>query len=682
MRPYVLALLPLVFSAVASAEGAAAGTLTPEQVRDGVLGSMDRTADPCQDFYRYACGGWLDSTKLPADQSRWVRSFSTITEHNRDVVRALLEDAARDPGPAGTERQKIGDLYGACMDEAALDKSGARPLAPLLARADSVTDPASLLRVTAELSRQGVDALIGAGPVPDFKNPTLNLYFLSQGGLGLPDRDYYVSEDPKKKEILAAYEKHVARMLGMIGEEATAAAADAGRIVGFEAELARASRPRAEMRDREKLYHKIDREGLEKLTPALPWAAYFEGLGHPDLRSINVAVPEFYQAVERLAAATPVETLRAYLRWQVLDDLAAYLPESFAVADYEFFGRTLSGQAEIQPRWKRCVGAVNGLLGEAVGKLYVEREFAGNSKQVALEMIQDVEHAFEGNLANLGWMDGVTRARAVEKARKVANKIGYPDTWRDYSTVAVRRDDYFGSAESAERFEAERQLAKVGRPVDRGEWLMTPQVVNAYYLATNNEIVFPAGILQPPFFHKDFPAAMNYGAVGAVMGHELTHGFDDQGRKSDGDGVLREWWEPAVAERFDQAAQCVEKQYSAREVEPGVHVDGKLTLGENIADLGGLKEAQLAYAGWRQRHGAPEPLVPGLTDDQLLFVSFAQTWCSLGTPEFLRRQVTTDSHSPGMFRAVAAPMNSPAFRAAFACQDGDRMVAHPTCTVW
>ena len=680
---YLSALVLLSLAAPAlAAEAPAAAALARDGIRASVVSAMDPKADPCNDFYRYACGGWLDTTKLPADQSRWVRSFSTITEHNREVVRTLLEDAAKQPGPAGTERQKIGDLYGACMDGAALDQAGARPLAPLLARAAAVTDAASLLRVTGELARDGVDVLIGAGTLPDFKNPKMNLYFLSQGGLGLPDRDYYVSADPKKKEILAAYEKHVARMLGMIGETPEAAAADARAVVAFETELARAARPRAEMRDRDKLYHKLDRDGLEQLTPALPWAAYFEGLGHPDIRSINVAVPEFYQALEKLAATTPAATLRAYLRWQVVDDLADFLPEGFAVANYEFFGRTLSGQAEIQPRWKRCVGAVNGLLGEAVGKLYVEREFAGNSKQVAVEMIQDIEHAFEGNLANLAWMDDTTRARAVEKARKVTNKIGYPDAWRDYSTVTVRRDDYFGSAESAARFEAERQLAKVGKPVDRGEWLMTPQMVNAYYLSTNNEIVFPAGILQPPFFHKDFPAAMNYGAVGAVMGHELTHGFDDQGRKSDGDGVLREWWEPEVAARFDQAAQCVEKQYSALEVEPGAHVDGKLTLGENIADLGGLKEAQLAYDGWKQRHGAPEPLVPGLTDDQLLFVSFAQTWCSLSTPEFLRRQITTDPHSPGMFRAVGAPMNSPAFRATFACKDGDRMVANPTCTVW
>ncbi|KAB2968029.1 MAG: M13 family metallopeptidase [Thermoanaerobaculia bacterium] len=656
--------------------------LPPDPVRDSVLSSMDLGADPCQDFYRYACGRWLDATPLPADQARWTRSFSTITEHNREIVKALLEDAAARPGEPGSERQKIGDLYGACMDEAAIEKAGLAPLEPLLAVAGSARDAATLMRAAGELGRADIDVLLGYGAIADFKDPGTALFFMSQGGLGLPDRDYYVSEDPKKKELLAEYERHVARLLGLAGQDAESAGADARRVVAFETELARASRPRAEMRDRDKLYHKIDREGLEKLAPSLPWAAFFEALGAPGIRSINVAVPEFYQALDRLVGASPPETLRAYLRWHVVNQSADFLPERFAVADFEFFGRALSGQAEIQPRWKRCVAAVNGLLGEAVGKLYVEREFAGDSKKVAVEMIEDVERAFEANLAGLAWMDDATRTRAVEKARKVRNKIGYPDAWRDYSAVVVRRDDYFGGAASAARFETARQLAKVGKPVDRGEWLMVPQAVNAYYLSTNNEIVFPAGILQPPFFDEQFPAAMNYGGVGAVMGHELTHGFDDQGRKSDGDGVLREWWEPEVTARFESAARCVEEQYAKLEVEPGVKVDGKLTLGENIADLGGLEQAYDAYKSWEARHGAPAPRVPGLTNDQLLFVSFAQVWCTQTTPEFLRRQVTTDSHSPGQFRAIGAPRNSAAFRRAFSCAPGDRMVAEPTCAVW
>ncbi len=673
-------LFALALSAPAEPQATATGSL--DSIRAAVLTSMDRTADPCQDFYRYSCGGWLDATKLPADQSRWSRSFSTITERNREIVRELLEDAAAAPGPAGTERQKIGDLYASCMDETAIESAGLAPLEPLLATAAAVSGPDSVLRAAGALGREGINSFFGAGPVADFKNPTMTLFFMSQGGLGLPDRDYYLSEDAKKQEILAKYQEHVGRMLAMSGVAIDTAGADAAKIVAFETELARASRPRAEMRNRDKLYNKLDREGLEKLAPGLPWAAFFEALGKPEIRSINVAVPEFYQALDRLVQATPIETLRAYLRWNVVNQKADFLPDRFVTADFDFYGKTLSGQAEIQARWKRCVATTSGALGEAIGKLYVEREFAGNSKQVALEMIQDVERAFEANLPRLAWMDDATRARAVEKARKVANKIGYPDAWRDYSNVAIRRSDFFGSIGAATRFESDRQLAKVGNPVDKSEWLMTPQLVNAYYLSTNNEIAFPAGILQPPFFHKDFPAAMNYGAVGAVMGHELTHGFDDQGRKSDGDGVLREWWEPQVAAEFEKVAQCVDDQYSAFEVELGVKVNGKLTLGENIADLGGLKQAYDAYQAWQARHGEPEPFAPGLSHDQLLFVSFAQVWCTVASPEFLRQQVTTDSHSPGRFRATGPPMNSLAFRELFGCQPGDPMVAAPTCTVW
>jgi endothelin-converting enzyme/putative endopeptidase len=678
--PKSLVALLLLALAAPVAAGSPAAPTPSEAIREAVLSSMDRTVDPCDDFYRYACGGWLDKTELPADQARWTRSFSTIAERNRELVRELLESAAADPGPAGGERQQIGDFFAACMNEAAVEKAGTTPLAGPFERIAAIADARDLMAVAGALGRDGVNALLGAGRVPDFKNPGVYLFYLSQGGLGLPDRDYYLSEDPRKRELLGQYREHVTRMLTLAGSPAAAAEAEA--IVAFETGLAKASRPRSEMRDRDRLYNKLDRDGLVKLTPGLPWAAFFEGAGHPEIVSINVAVPEFFSGLEQLVAATPIETLRAYLRWHVVRERAELLPAAFVDADFAFYGRALSGQAEIQPRWKRCVDQTGRALGEAIGKLWVEREFAGNSKQVAIEMIEDIEKAFEANLPNLAWMDDATRARAVEKARKVSNKIGYPDVWRDYSALAISRGDFFANVTAADRFEADRQLAQIGRPVDRNEWLMTPHTVNAYYMSTANEIAFPAGILQPPFFHRDHPAAMNYGAIGAVMGHELTHGFDDQGRKSDGDGVLREWWEPEVAAKFEAAAACVERQFSAFEVEPGVKVDGKLTLGENIADLGGLKQAFSAYQSWKERHGAPPPFAEGLTHDQLLFVSFAQVWCTEASPEFLRRQVVTDSHSPGSFRAVGAAMNLPAFRQVFSCEEGDRMVAAPTCTVW
>ena len=680
-RSPVLLTVLLLTPPLAAADTSSAKSLTRAEIASSVSSSMDKTADPCNDFYRYACGGWLDSTRLPSDQARWVRSFSTVTERNREIVKVLLEiegkTASSDP-----ERRQIGDFYAACMDEPAVERAGVRPLAGMFAGIDKVKDAGSLMVVAADLAKSGVGALFAGGAAPDFRNPGMNLLFLSQGGLGLPDRDYYVSDDAKKKEILTKYEAHVARMLEFSGEAPADAARHSRAIVGFETALARASRPRSEMREREKIYNKLDRAGLEKLTPKLGWTRYLAALGYPEVKSINVAVPEFFEGLERLATTTPPETLRAYLRWNVVDANADRLPKAFVDANFEFFGRTLSGQQEIQPRWKRCVTATTAALGESIGKIYVAQEFAGNSKEVAIEMIRDIENAFESNLPGLAWMDDTTRQRAVEKAKKITNKIGYPDSWRDYSQVVVKRNDYFASSLSSARHELDRDMKKVEQPVDRAEWRMVPQQVNAYYMSTSNEIAFPAGILQPPFFHKDFPAALNYGGVGTVMGHELTHGFDDQGRKSDGDGVLREWWEPEVAAKFEKEAACVDAQYSAFEVEPGVHVNGKLTLGENIGDIGGVKEAYVAYQGWKKRHGAPEVLVPGLTDDQLFFVAFSQVWCSLSTPEFLRNQVTTDPHSPGQIRAIAPLLNQPAFSEAFSCPAGSKMNPRERCTVW
>ncbi|QQR72288.1 MAG: M13 family metallopeptidase [Holophagales bacterium] len=648
-----------------------------------VLSSMDLKADPCQDFYRYACGGWLDSTKLPADQARWTRSFSTISERNREIVRTILDEAAAAPGTdPHAERALVGNYYAACMDEPAVEKAGTTPLAPWLAEIDKVSDPASLFAVAGKLHRAGANTLFGAGPVPDFKNPELNILFLIQGGLGMPERDYYVSEDPTKKELMQKYEAHVARMLGLLGTPAAQAAADAKAIVAFETELARASRPNTEMRQIEKLYHPVDRAGLTKVAPGLPWDRYFEAIGFPALADLNVATPEFFTALEKLAATTPLPTLRAYLRWSAVNSAADQLAKPFVDANFDFYGKTLSGQAEIQPRWKRCVAATTGALGEAIGKVYVDREFAGDSKEKALEMIHDIETAFVNSLPRLRWMDDATRERAKEKSLAIANKIGYPDKWRDYSTMNVGRTSYFDNTVSGSIFEFDRQMRKVGKPVDRTEWGMTPQTVNASYNPLQNEISFPAGILQPPFFHRDFPAALNYGGIGAVVGHELTHGFDDMGRKFDSKGQLREWWAPEVAARFEGQTSCVKDFYSKFEVEPGAKVNGELTLGENIADLGGLKQAYAAYKIWEKRHGPPPPAVPGLTNEQLLFVGWAQVWCTVAAPEFLRQQVATDPHSPGHFRAIGAPMNNPAFFEAFSCKAGTPMHPADICTVW
>jgi len=656
----------------ADAEPAPAGGL------DALLSSMDPSADPCQDFYRYACGGWLDTTERPADQARWVRSFSVINERNQQVVRGLLEDAAADP--AGTPaRRRIGEYYSACMDEAAVDAAGTAPLAPWLERIEGVEDAGSLMRVTGELFRIGVEPLFGIATIADFAQPDTNIAFTFQGGLGMPERDYYVSEDETKRELLEKYEAHVARMLGLLGEDDTAAKAE--RIVAFETALAEMSRPATEMRQMEKLYNRMEVSGLQELTPDLPWDAFFSAAGHPQVEAMSVATPEFFEGLEPLIAETSWQELRTYLRWHLVNETAPLLPARFVEADFEFFGRELSGQPEIQPRWKRCVNATEGALGEDVGKLYVAERFAGDSKEIATEMIADIQTAFAGALPELSWMDEGTRGVAQEKADAVTDKIGYPDTWRDYSDVETAPEAHFANSLAAREFAFDFEMAKIGEPVDKSEWGMTPQQVNAYYNPLYNEIVFPAGILQPPFFDRTFPAAMSYGAIGAVIGHELTHGFDDSGRKFDPEGRLRDWWDPAAVERFEERAQCVRDLYSGYQVEDGVFVNGELTAGENIADIGGLKQAHAAYELWEGRHGAPD-LDTDLTSEQVLFVAFGQVWCSLVSEEFERMQVTVDSHSPGRFRVIGPVSQNPDFAEAFSCEAGDPMAPADRCQVW
>lgn len=665
----------------ASADAAADGRLTQKQVAHDVLSAMDRDVDPCQDFYQYACGGWLESEELPSDQTRWARSFSVIQERNREIVRELLETAAADPGKDG-EQQRIGYYYASCMDEAAIDKRGHEPLTPMLKKIAGVNDLKSLMGVTGELHRHSVGAIFAGASFPDFKNPELNIAFFFQGGLGMPDRDYYVSDDATKKELLVAYEAHIGHMLTLLGTPSQEAAAEAARIVAFETELAKNSRPREAMRIIEKLYNKLDRSGLEKLTPKLPWDAYFQAIGYPEVVDISVATPEFFEALEGIVQRTDMADIRSYLRWHLVNSTANWLSKDFVEAQFEFYGKTFQGQQEMQPRWKRCVASTENALGEAIGQLYVAETFTGNSKDVALEMIGDIENAFEASLPGLAWMDDATRQRAVEKAKAVSNKIGYPDEWRDYSSMQLKKGDFFHNAMVAQAFEFDRNARKIGHEVDPNEWGMTPQMVNAYYNPLLNEIAFPAGILQPPFFHRDFPAAMNYGAVGAVMGHELSHGFDDQGRKFAPDGQLRQWWEEAASERFEKQAACVEDLYSTYEIEAGVAVNGKLTLGENIADLGGVKQSYRAYKSWETRHEAPESMVPGLTNDQLFFVAFGQVWCSLTTPEQARLRVTTDSHSPPKFRVIGPLSNNDEFAEAFQCAENTPMNPKNKCEVW
>jgi predicted metalloendopeptidase len=657
---------------VAPATGARA-TAAPD-----VLAALDPGVSPCDDFYQYACGGWLKRTELPADQTRWGRAFSVINERNRDVLRGILEG----PAPASaTEQAKMHDYYRACMDEDAIERAGTRPLAPLLAEIDRVDSTRALVALAGQMHRLGAGVLFGMRVGNDYKDPEKTILHLGQGGLGMPDRDYYLKDDEKSVAIRVDYEKHVAAMLGLSGLGKADAAAAAAKIVAFETELARVSLPRAELRDPEKVYHKLDLGGLKTLAPGLDWDAFLLSTGGAGVTDINVAVPGFVSGLEAILGRTPPETTRAYLRWHLVHDLVEHLPRAFVEEDFRFFGQRLRGQKELKARWKRCVDATDDALGELLGQAFVERQFPGDSKTIALGMIQGIEAAFAAALPDLRWMDPATRERAMEKMRAIGNKIGYPDAWRDYAKLQVTPVGFFDNGLAAKRFEHDRELAQVGQPVDRKEWRMTPPTVNAYYNPLFNEMAFPAGILQPPFFDRGFPMAMNFGGIGMVMGHELTHGFDDSGRKFDARGRMIEWWEPEVARRFETAAQCVDDLYASYEPQPGLKLNGKLTLGENLADLGGIRQAYRAYREWAKTNG-PEAGVEGLSGDQLFFVAFAQTWCSLITPEEERVRVTTDSHSPARFRVNGPVSNFPAFAAVFACSEGSPMRRANPCEVW
>ncbi len=688
---FVVFLLAAASAPMALAEGTAAkegaataqtatATTPPSPLAQAVLAAMDRKADPCVDFYRYACGGWLDTTTLPADQSRWGRGFSEIAERNRLVLKEILEQAAK--SPKTDDDRKAGAYYASCMDEAKIEELGTKPLQPMLEEIATVKDGASLMTVTGKMQALTYGPLFDLGVEPDFKNPNVNMAMLFQGGLGLPDRDYYLKDDERSKGILAAYEQNVSKMLQLLGDEPEAAAAAAKSIVAFETELAKVSRERAALRDVEKLYNKTDMAGLQKLTPDLPWNSFLEAAALAAPKDVNVAIPEFFEGLAKATAGASPATLQSYLRWNLVRGAAPRLPKAFVDQNFEFYGKTLAGQKELQARWKRCVQATDRAMPEIVGKLFVQKQFAGSSKKTAQQMIVEIEHAFGQGLGQLSWMDETTQKRAAGKLQTLVNKIGYPDKWIDYTKLEVKPGDYFGNGQRADVFEFRREADKIGKPVDRSEWGMSAPTVNAYYNPLWNEMVFPAGILQAPFFEQSYPMAMNFGGIGMVVGHELTHGYDDEGRKFAPDGQLKEWWEPAVSEKFEKKAACIENLYGDFEVQPGVKLNGKLTLGENIADFGGLKYSYRAYRNWAEENPSETPAVPGLTDDQLFFVGFAQTWCTLQTPEIERVLATVDPHSPPRFRVNGPVANTPEFAAAFQCEAGVPMLPEKTCTVW
>lgn len=677
-----LLLLSLVVPVALSCKKEAPETsASADPVAESVLSAIDASVDPCTDFYQYACGGWLNTTEIPADRAMWGRSWSTIDTRNEELLRAALDAAARDPGGDALKAQ-LGGYWGACMDEAAVNARGLSPLAPQLARIDGAGSVADLAVITGELQAAGMNPLFDLWVSPDFKDPNLNILHVVQGGLGMPDREYYLSAEEPYVSVRAAYAGYLTTILGKLGVPADQAGTQAAAIIALETKLAENSLPNDQLVDPEKLYHRMERDGLVQLAPGFDWVGFLKGTGYPDLAQINVATPDFVKALPGVLSATELATLKAYLRVQLVSELSGALSSDVEQAAFDFYGKTLYGLPEMKPRWRRCLDATEGAMGEALGQLYVAQAFAGASKDEANRMIKGVEAAFEAGLPELAWMDDATRARAVEKARAVTNKVGYPDKWRDWSGLRVVPGDYFASSLSARRFNTRYELDKVGGPVDRGEWGMPPHMVNAYYNPLNNEMVFPAGILQPPMFSGDAPRAMNYGAMGMVMGHELTHGFDSSGRKFAPDGRMTEWWDPAAEARFEEAAKCVSTQYSGYEVLPGLMLNGELTLTENIADAGGLKASYRAYQRWVAESGGEPAAVRGLSNEQLFFVSFAQAWCVKARPETERVLALTDTHSPPRYRVNGTLINTAAFGEAFACAEGSPMRPKSSCTVW
>ncbi len=679
MVAVVSVVLPLAtaFAAAQSSSAvppARAATGTPAGIE--VL-SLDRSVDACTDFYQFACGGWMAANPMPADRQRWGR-FNQLQEQNFTVLRRILET------PGGTaEVRKAGDYYAGCMDERGIEARGLAPLEADLARLAAITRKADLPALLAYFHSIGVNLLFRFGSQTDRKDATKQVANVDQGGLGLPDRDYYLKTDPRSLELKLKYQDHVQKMLGMLKTAPDRAATDARAVLAIETALAGAAMDRTARRDPAATDHMMTVAEWRALTPEMDWPAYLKAAGAPAFDRINVSVPDYFKALNTLVASTSLDDLKAYFAWQLLNESAAMLPKAFADADFDFFSRTLGGQEEQLPRWQRCVTQTDEQLGEALGKAFVEEAFGPAAKGDTLKMVEAVKTAMRQDVDAASWMSEETKRAAEAKLNAVADRIGYPDKWLDYSSVKIGRDDAVGNRQRSTAFERKRNLEKIGKPVDRSEWSMTPPTVNAYYSPDRNNINFPAGILQPPFYQSGRDAAVNYGGAGAVVGHELTHGFDDQGRKFDGKGNLRNWWTEGDAKAYEERASCIADQYAEYVVAGDTHLNGKLTLGENTADNGGLRLALMAYlAGPGNNVKTAPPLMDGFTPEQRLFIGFGQIWCENRRPEFERLRAATDPHSSGKYRVNGTVSNMPEFQKAFGCKAGAPMVRQNQCRVW
>jgi endothelin-converting enzyme/putative endopeptidase len=661
---------------------AAAPAAAPElRVFDPAL--IDKTVDPCDNFYRFSCNGWFKRNPMPADQAHYGRD-TELYELNRLRLRQILEAAAVPSPTRSANEQKIGDEYASCMDTAAVNRLSLTPLEPELARIDALKSPAELPALLAHLHDLGVNAFFGMGSNQDYADSSSMISFYGAGGLGLPERDYYTRTDAKSVEQRQQYVAHVRKIFVLAGEPDAQAAKDAGTVLAIETRLAKASLTITEQRDPQNLNHPTDVAAFSKELPHFSLAAYVDAAHAPATGKANDMEPKFFAEFETLVADTPIEQIRTYLRWHLLHAYAGTsLPESFDSENWNFYSHILNGAETQQERWKRCTRRVDEELGEALGQVYVAKYFPPAEKQRALEMAHAIEQAMDKDIDALDWMSAATKVKAKEKLHGVMNKIGYPDKWRDYATLKIVRGDDLGNRMRAQEFERARDLAKIGKPVDKNEWQMTPPTVNAYYDPQMNNVNFPAGIMQAPFYSGEEDDAANYGDMGAVVGHELTHGFDDQGRQFDKDGNLKDWWTKEDEQKFTERAECTVKQYDVIEAVPGVHLNGKLTLGENLADLGGL---WLAWRAWMDKaqaeHTDMHAATEGYTPSQRFWIAYAQGWCTQTRPEQLRTQAQSDPHSPEEYRTNTVLTNLPEFANSFSCKKTAPMVAPKPCRVW
>jgi putative endopeptidase len=646
------------------------------------IDTIDKTLDPCVDFYQYACGNWLKTAEIPADQPRWG-SFSELHERNLAILRGILEKVSADTPGRDAIDQKIGDYYSSCMDEKTVDAKGIDPLKPELDRIAAVKDKAGLIDAIAHVHLIGPNPLFSFHSAPDLHNADQVIAVIDQGGLSLPDRDYYIKDTPDKVEARKHYVEYVTRVFTLAGQSAQQAADDAQTVLRIETVLAKDSMDRTSRRDPKNRDHKMTRDDAVALASNFELNRFFAASDTPTFSELNVGNPEFFKQVNGLLESESLDAWKTYVSWHLLNGAAPWLSKPFVDANFDM-RKALTGQPENQARWKRCVNATDDGLGEALGQRYVELTFGAEGKQRMLKMVDMLETSLDQDIQGLTWMSPDTKKQAKVKLEAIRNKIGYPEVYRDYASLTVKRDDLLGNFQRANEFEARRDINKIGKPLDRKEWGMTPPTVNAYYSGSYNEIVFPAGILQPPFFDKKADDAVNFGAIGLVIGHELTHGFDDQGRKYDPQGNLRDWWTEADGKEFEKRVSCVADEYGGFTAVDDMKLNGRLTLGENTADNGGARIALMALENMIASHpkGAEAQTIDGYTPEQRFFLGFGRVWCEKQRPEYARMRVSTDPHSPGKYRVDGVVENMPEFQKAWNCKAGQPMVSANACHVW